>query len=102
MQACRRTTCRASINSHWLRELSGTGLRARSTVARSRRTCVAEMHIATRFPWLLLALLILTTAPASAATTLRVYAQAYTPEVSTGDNPKPLHAFTRLARRFEA
>jgi raffinose/stachyose/melibiose transport system permease protein len=60
------------------------------------------MHTATRPPWLLLALLLLTTAPTSAATTLRVYAQAYTPEVSTGDNPKPLHAFTQLARRFEA
>lgn len=60
------------------------------------------MHTATRPPWLLLALLIFTTAPASAVTSLRVYAQAYTPEVSTGDNPKPLHAFTQMARRFEA
>src|SRR5258707_13401652 len=37
-----------------------------------------------------------------AETTLRVFAQSYTPEISTGDNPRPLHQFTLLARRFEA
>src|SRR5690242_7938219 len=40
--------------------------------------------------------------PARAETTLRIYAQAYTPEISTGDNPHPLHEFTHIARRFEA
>src|SRR4051794_23816306 len=40
--------------------------------------------------------------PVRAETTLRIYAQSYTPEISTGDNPRPLHEFTRLARRFEA
>src|SRR5205814_7254726 len=40
--------------------------------------------------------------PVRSETTLRIYAQSYTPEVSTGDNPHPLHQFTRLARRFEA
>lgn len=32
---------------------------------------------------------------------LTVFAQAYTPELKTGDNPRPLHEFTRLAREFE-
>ena len=41
-------------------------------------------------------------APARAATVLTVYAQVYTPEVQTGDNPSRLHEFTRLARRFES
>ncbi|MCX6378799.1 MAG: extracellular solute-binding protein [Armatimonadetes bacterium] len=40
-------------------------------------------------------------APLHAETVLTVFAQGYTPEVSTGDNPKPLHEMTRLAREFE-
>lgn len=56
--------------------------------------------------WLLLCLLMLSCLPRPAAgqeeTRLTVYAQAYTPEITTGDNPRPLHEFTRLARRFEA
>jgi len=32
---------------------------------------------------------------------LTIFAQAYTPEITTGDNPRPLHQFTLLARRFE-
>jgi raffinose/stachyose/melibiose transport system permease protein len=39
--------------------------------------------------------------PAGAATELTVYAQAYTPGITTGDNPKPLQEFSRLAREFE-
>ncbi len=38
---------------------------------------------------------------ARAETVLTVFAQAYTPEISTGDNPKPLHEMTRLAHAFE-
>ncbi len=38
---------------------------------------------------------------ASADTVLRFFAQAYTPEITTGDNPRPLKEFTRLAREFE-
>ena len=34
-------------------------------------------------------------------TELTVYAQAYTPGITTGDNPKPLQEFFRLARAFE-
>jgi ABC-type sugar transport system permease subunit/ABC-type glycerol-3-phosphate transport system substrate-binding protein len=34
-------------------------------------------------------------------TTLTVFAQAYTPEIKTGDNPKPLHEFTRIGEAFE-
>ena len=40
--------------------------------------------------------------PAGAETVLTVYAQQYTPETKTGDNPHRLHEFTRLARAFEA
>src|SRR5437870_13450940 len=54
------------------------------------------------WPALLLGLTIPVARPARAETTLRVYAQAYTPEIATGDNPHPLHEFTRIARRFEA
>jgi raffinose/stachyose/melibiose transport system permease protein len=32
---------------------------------------------------------------------LTVYAQAYTPGITTGDNPKPLTEFARLGREFE-
>ena len=39
---------------------------------------------------------------ARAETVLTVYAQQYTPETTTGDNPHRLHEFTRLARGFEA
>lgn len=39
--------------------------------------------------------------PLCAETVLTVFAQGYTPEVSTGDNPKPLHEMTRLAHEFE-
>lgn len=39
--------------------------------------------------------------PIQAETVLTVFAQAYTPEISTGDNPKPLHEMTRLAKEFE-
>ncbi|MCC6444488.1 MAG: extracellular solute-binding protein [Armatimonadetes bacterium] len=37
----------------------------------------------------------------SSAIDLTVYAQAYTPEIVTGDNPRPLKQFTYLARRYE-
>jgi ABC-type sugar transport system permease subunit/ABC-type glycerol-3-phosphate transport system substrate-binding protein len=33
---------------------------------------------------------------------LNVFAQAYTPGIKTGDNPRPLHEFTRIAKEFEA
>ena len=36
-----------------------------------------------------------------AETVLTVFAQAYTPGISTGDNPKPLQEMTRLAQAFE-
>jgi ABC-type sugar transport system permease subunit/ABC-type glycerol-3-phosphate transport system substrate-binding protein len=39
--------------------------------------------------------------PAGAETVIKFYAQAYTPEIVTGDNPIPLHEFTRLAREWE-
>jgi len=39
--------------------------------------------------------------PAVTETTLTVVANAYTPEMSTGDNPNPLHEFTRIAREWE-
>src|SRR5690349_21285262 len=39
--------------------------------------------------------------PARAETVIKFYAQAYTPEITTGDNPIPLHEFTKLARAWE-
>ncbi len=48
-----------------------------------------------------LLLLLLAAVPGRAETTLTVFAQAYTPEITTGDNPRPLHEFTRLAEEFE-
>jgi len=37
----------------------------------------------------------------SGAQELTIFAQAYTPEIATGDNPRPLPQFTYLARRYE-
>jgi raffinose/stachyose/melibiose transport system permease protein len=53
------------------------------------------------FWWLVAVLMLACGRGAGADTVLRVFAQAYTPEINTGDNPKPLHEFTRLAREFE-
>ena len=54
-----------------------------------------------RWLWLLLLTLLGGGAPARADQVLTVYAQAYTPEVTSGDNPSRLHEFTRLAEGFE-
>ncbi|MBM3458185.1 MAG: extracellular solute-binding protein, partial [Armatimonadetes bacterium] len=50
---------------------------------------------------LVLLLFLGVSSPVRADTTLTVFAQAYTPEITTGDNPRPLHEFTRLAQEFE-
>ncbi len=51
--------------------------------------------------FLALVLFVIAMGSAIAETTLTVVANAYTPEMSSGDNPNPLHEFSRIAREWE-